>query len=306
MKIGNVEVEETFAEAFPMYASRILITARDKEWCLTAARAATGFASSIIMSPAEAGIERLLSESETPDGRPGVLIHIYQRSVPEVQMQVLARIGQCVLTCATTAVFDGLPDVKRKIGMGKAVAKFGDGFEKKEKIYGRSMWRVPVMEGEFLIEDKVGIGKGVAGGNIIILAESHDAGLEAAMKAVEAAGSKARDIVLPFPGGIVRSGSKVGSLKYPKFIATTNHLLCPTLREKVKDTLIPPGVRSVFEIVINGLNVDAVKLATGHAILAAASVDGVVKITSANYGGRLGPYKIYTHEAVKMAKGEPV
>ncbi|RLE54905.1 MAG: formylmethanofuran--tetrahydromethanopterin N-formyltransferase [Candidatus Methanomethylicota archaeon] len=304
MIINGVEVEETFAEAFPMYATRILITAVNEKWALTAAQVATGFATSIIAAPAEAGVEGLVPPDETPDGRPGALIQIYHRSIPELKFQVLSRIGQCVLTCPTTAVFNGLPKAKRFITVGGPLSKFGDGFEVKDEIYGKTMWRIPVMEGEFLIEDKIGIVKAVAGGNLLILAESQSAGLEAAEKAIEAIKNSVKGVVMPFPGGIVRSGSKVGSLKYPKLIATTNHLFCPTLKDKVADTKVPPDVNSVYEIVINGLDAKRVLRAMGVAILAAASVKGVKKITAANYGGKLGKYKLYTTEAVNLVKSE--
>ncbi|MEM0240357.1 MAG: formylmethanofuran--tetrahydromethanopterin N-formyltransferase [Candidatus Nezhaarchaeales archaeon] len=301
-KIGDVEIEDTFAEAFPMYATRLLITAINDKWALTAARVATGFATSIIMSPAEAGLERLVPPEKTPDRRVGALIHIYHRSVPELKLQTIARVGQCILTCPTTALFDGIPRSKRKMHIGEALAKFGDGFEVKDVMYGKTVWRIPVMEGEFIVEDAVGVVKAVAGGNFFILASSHEAALEAAEKAVEEISSKCRNVVLPFPGGIVRSGSKVGSLKYPKLTATTNHLYCPTIRDKVPDTRIPEGVRSVMEIVINGLDVESVTKAVGVGVMAACSVRGVVKITAGNYGGKLGPYKIYLKDAVELAK----
>jgi len=301
-KIGEVEVEDTFAEAFPMAGTRILITAATKEWALTAAQVSTGFASSIIMSPAEAGIERFVEPNKTPDGRPGILIHIYHRSVPELKFQVLARLGQCILTCPTTAVFDGLPETKRKMNIGSAVGKFGDGFETVETIYNRKMVRIPVMQGWFLVENTLGAVKAVAGGNIIVMGEDEQSTLEGATKAVEAIKTHAKKVVMPFPGGIVRSGSKVGSLKYPKLPATTNHPFCPTIKDKVPDSKVPPGVGSILEIVINGLNAEAVKLAQGIGILAAAEVKGVKKITAVNFGGKLGPYKINNKDAVEAAK----
>lgn len=301
-KIGEVEIEDTFAEAFPMYATRLLVTALNEKWALTAARVATGFATSIIMSPAEAGLERLVPPDKTPDNRIGALIHIYHRSVPELKLQTIARVGQCILTCPTTALFDGIPKSKRKMHIGEALAKFGDGYEVKDTMYGKIVWRIPVMEGEFVVEDTVGVVKAVAGGNFFILASNREAALEAAEKAVEEISNRCRNVVLPFPGGIVRSGSKVGSLKYPKLIATTNHLYCPTIRDKVPDTKIPEGVRSVMEIVINGLDLESVMKAVGIGVMAACSVKGVVKITAGNYGGKLGPYKINLKEAVELAK----
>jgi len=302
VKLGNVIIEDTFAEAFPMYATRIVITAINRKWALIAAREATGFATSIIACPGEAGIETLLSPKITPDKRVGAAIQIYHSDPASLKLTTIMRIGQTVLTCATTAAFDGLPKVKRRMSVGRALAKFGDGFEKEDVIGGRKVWRIPVMEGEFIIEDSFGVVKGVAGGNILILAKSHEAGLKAAEKAVEAIHKYAKRVITPFPGGIVRSGSKVGSLKYPKLRATTNHLYCPTLKDVVKETRLPPEVNSVFEIVINGLRKEDVLMAMGVAIKAAASVPGVVKIDAGNYGGKLGPYHLHLREALEITK----
>ncbi len=220
MIVNRVEVEDTFAEAFPMYACRLLITAASRRWALTAALEAVGFATSIIMCPAEGGVECFVSSNATPDGRPGVIVQLYHRTIPELKLQLLSRVGQCVLTCPTTALFDALPKAKRRMRLGSSLAKFGDGFEYKREDYGRTMWHIPVMEGEFLVEDTVGVVKGVAGGNVIILSESLEAGLRAAEEAVRAIRRHVRGVITPFPGGIVRSGSKVGSLKYPKLRAT--------------------------------------------------------------------------------------
>jgi formylmethanofuran--tetrahydromethanopterin N-formyltransferase len=301
-KVNGVDVEDTFAEAFPMVGTRILITAKDERWALTAAQVATGFASSIIMSPAEAGVERLVPPSETPDGRPGALIHIYHRSVPELKFQVLARVGQCILTCPTARAFDGIPNAKRKMHVGSALGKFGDGFESVEELGGRKVYKIPVMQGWFYVEDTLGVVKAVAGGNLLVLGEDEDAALEGATRAVEAVKRYCRGVVMPFPGGIVRSGSKVGSLKYPKLPASTNHLYCPTIRDKVPDSKVPPGVSSVLEIVINGLNFNLVKVAQGVGVLAACEAKGVKMVTAANFGGGLGPYKIFHREAVEAAR----
>ncbi|RLE56153.1 MAG: formylmethanofuran--tetrahydromethanopterin N-formyltransferase [Thermoprotei archaeon] len=295
------KLEDSFAEAFPMYGTRLLITARDRKWALTAARCATGFATSIIACPAEAGIEKLVSPKSTPDGRPGVYIQIYHRSIPELKVQVLARVGQTVLTCPTTALFDGLPKVRRRLRIGQSIAKFGDGYEVKDAMYGRTVWRIPVMEGEFIVEDSVGVVSGVAGGNIVILARDLDSGLRAATEAVRAIRRLCPYVICPFPGGIVRSGSKVGSNRYPKLPASTNHPYCPTLRGKVPDTKVPPNVNCVYEIVINGLKEEYVKLAMGVGAIAAAKVNGVIKITSVNFGGKLGRYRIPLLESFDYA-----
>jgi formylmethanofuran--tetrahydromethanopterin N-formyltransferase len=300
MEFNGVEIEETFAEAFPMVVGRILVTAASPNWAMTAGEAATGFASSIIMSPAEAAVEGSVAPSErTPDGRPGVFIQIWHRSRRELKLQMLTRIGQCILTCPTTAAFDALPDAVRRLKIGLALRKFGDGFQKRDKLGDRSVWRIPVMEGEFIIEDKFGVKRGVAGGNFIIMANSQATALEAAEKAVQAMGA-VEGVVLPFPGGICRSGSKVGSIKY-KLPASTNHPFCPTLKTSISDSKIPGTVQSVYELVFNGLDTEIVKKATGVGIAAAAKTPGVVKITAVNFGGKLGPYQIQLADALKSA-----
>ena len=300
MQFNGVEVEETFAEAFPMVVGRILVTAANPNWAMIAGKTATGFASSIIMSPAEAAIEGgTVPPERTPDGRPGVFIQMWHRSRRELKVQMIARIGQCILTCPTTAAFDALPDAVRRLKVGLALRKFGDGFQKRDKLGDRNVWRIPVMEGEFLIEDRFGVKKGVAGGNFIIMADSQPSALEAAEKAVEAMVA-VEGVVLPFPGGICRSGSKVGSMKY-KLPASTNHPFCPTLRTSISDSKVPATVQSVYELVFNGLDEEIVKKATGVGIVAAAKTPGVVKITAVNFGGKLGPYQIQLVDALKSA-----
>ena len=300
MQFSGVEVEETFAEAFPMVVGRILVTAANPSWAMTAGKTATGFASSIIMSPAEAAVEGCTVLPErTPDGRPGVYVQVWHRSRRELKVQMIMRIGQCILTCPTTAAFDALPDAVRKLKIGLALRKFGDGFQKRDKLGDRNVWRIPVMEGEFIIEDKFGVKKGVAGGNFIIMANSQAAALSAAEEAVHAMAA-VEGVVLPFPGGICRSGSKVGSVKY-KLPASTNHPFCPTLRSSISDSKVPGNVQSIYELVFNGLNTESVEKATGVGVAAAARTPGVVKITAVNFGGKLGPYQIRLVDALKSA-----
>lgn len=294
--VNSVEIEDTFSEAFPMWFCRIMITAVDEKWALTAAQAATGFASSIIASPAEAAIEKTVPPGETPDKRPGCIIQIYHRYRTNLRAQMTARLGQCVLTCPTTAAFNALPETKRRAKIGKSLSQFGDGYAERAVIYGREVWRIPVMEGEFIVEETFGLKKGVAGGMFLILAKESGAGLRAAEEAAKAART-VEGVALPFPGGVCRSGSKVGSRKY-KLGASTNDPFCPTLRGKIEGSLVPEGVESVYEIVINGINQDRVREAMSRGIKAATQVEGVVKITSSNYGGKLGPYKIRLRELV--------
>jgi len=298
--MGHIlKISDTFAEMFPMWVGRVLITAENEEWALTAAKVTTGFASSILMSPAEAGIEGTLPPDKTPDGRLGTLIQIYHQTRPDLKQQMILRIGQCVMTCPTTAAFDALTDAKRRLKVGRSLRFFGDGFQKRDTLYERKVWRIPVMEGEFIVEDRFGAQRAVAGGNFLILAENQKAGLHAAAESVNAVNQKAEKVILPFPGGVCRSGSKAGSLKY-KLKASTFHQFCPRLKKLVPDTQVPDDVNSVYEIVINGLNLDAVKRAMAEGIKAAVKVPGVVKISAGNYGGKLGPYRAYLKEVLKL------
>ncbi|HIE14990.1 TPA: formylmethanofuran--tetrahydromethanopterin N-formyltransferase, partial [Candidatus Bathyarchaeota archaeon] len=184
-KYDKAEIEDTFAELFSMWAGRILITAESEKWALIAATVATGFASSIIGSPAEAGIEGTVPPEETPDGRPGVLIQIYNTTRTELKGQMIARIGQCIMTCPTTAAYDALPSAKRRLKIGRGLRLFGDGFQRRDEVAGRKVWRIPVMEGEFIVEETFGAKKAIAGGNFLILSRDVKSGLKAAEAAVE-------------------------------------------------------------------------------------------------------------------------
>lgn len=298
-RVNNVEIEDTFAEMFPMWASRIVITADNEKWALTAARTATGFAASIIMSPAEAGIEGMMPPNKTPDKRIGALIQIYHTTRRELKNQMGLRLGQCVMTCPTTAAFNALPKAKRKLKVGRSLRLFGDGFQKKDVVAGRNVWRIPIMEGEFTVEDSFGVMKSIAGGNFLILAESQKAGLEASEKAVNTITQNVKGVIMPFPGGICRSGSKSGSMKY-KLKASTNHPFCPKLKKIIPDSQIPENVNNVYEIVINGLNSKVVEKAMGEGIKAAVKTPGVVKISAGNYGGKLGPFRAYLKEVLQL------
>jgi len=284
-----------------MTAARLVVTAESAAWALEAARASTGYAASVIGCDAEAGLERELSSNETPDGRPGVSLLFFAFSRDALQKALVNRVAQCVLTCPTTAVFNGLSiDPARSIRLGGNLRFFGDGWQISKLLDDRRFWRVPVMDGEFLCEDVFGTAKGVAGGNLIILAESQSAGLRAAELAVAAARA-VPGVLLPFPGGVVRSGSKVGS-KYKALKASTNEAYCPTLRGVVKSEL-PDGVNAVYELVIDGLDLAAVERATWEAMLAASRALGVRQFTAGNYGGKLGPFHIHLRQLIE---GKPV
>ena len=277
-----------------MSAVRLIVTAFNERWVMAAANAATGFASSVIGCDVEAGIERVVPASETPDGRPGISLLMFGFSREVLQIAAVNRVGQCVLTCPTTACFNGLPITDKNIRVGGNLRFFGDGWQSSKKLEGRRYWRIPVMDGEFLCEDVFGTIKGVAGGNFLMLAETQEAGLHAA-EAAAAAIAKIAGVILPFPGGVVRSGSKVGS-QYKKLKASTNDAYCPTLRGLVKSAL-PEGVNAVYELVFDGLDFESVQEATRVGVLAAC-IPGVKKITAGNYGGKLGPHHIRLHEVL--------
>lgn len=290
MEIRGVRIEDTFAEAFGMRGSRVIITARTEGWARQAALEMTGFATSVIACKCEAGIERVLSPDESPDGRPGVSVLLFTMDSDSLPKRLVERIGQTVLTCATTACFDGLPEAAERMLIGKSLRVFGDGFQVSKLIGGVRYWRIPVMEGEFLIQEDFGKVCGVGGGNFLILGQSGDAALDAAEAAV-AAMSALPGVILPFPGGIVRSGSKVGARRYKGMIATTNDAYAPTLRG-ITDTALPDTVNAVLEIVLDGVSARAIALAM-RAGIDAACRPGVVAITAGNYGGKLGPHHFY-------------
>src|SRR5438132_4507811 len=293
MQVNGVAIEDTFAEAFPMTAARLIVTAATPAWAQTAGRTATGYAASVIGCDAEAGIEAELSPEETPDGRPGVSLLLFAFNREALQKALVNRVGQCVLTCPTTACYNGLSVTKEKrIRVGGNLRFFGDGYQFSKKLDGRRYWRLPVMDGEFTCEDFFGTTKGVAGGNFLILAESQAAALAAAEAAV-AAMRRLPGVILPFPGGVVRSGSKVGS-RYKKLRASTNDAFCPTLRGLVNSAL-PDGVNAVYEIVMDGLDLPAMEEATRVGIRAAC-LPGVIGISAGNYGGSLGPYHLHLHK----------
>lgn len=299
MLIRGVFIEDTFAEAFTMRVARIVITARSPRWVRAAALKLTGFATSVIGCKVEAGIERELAPGDTPDGRPGASVLLMTMGKDDLGKRLIERIGQTVLTCPTTACYDGLADAPDRVGVGSALRFFGDGFQASKVIGGDRFWRIPVMEGEFLVQEKFGMLKGVGGGNFLILARTADAALAAAEAAADALGSQP-GVILPFPGGVVRSGSKVGSRRSKTMIASTNDAFCPTLRA-VTDTVLPPEVNSVLELVINGTDAAAVAAAMRIGIDAACR-DGVVAISAGNYGGKLGPHHFHLRKIMNGGK----
>jgi formylmethanofuran--tetrahydromethanopterin N-formyltransferase len=292
MEINGVQIEDTFAEGFPIKMARVLITAVTEHWALEAAREATGFGTSVIGCSAEAGIECIVDGSQTPDGRPGVNILICNMGYKNLENSLLYRLGQCVMTAPTTAAFSGMPEAEKQFDTGKKESWYGDGYQKQVEMFGRNVWKIPLMSGDFIIEQNFGAIDGIAGGNFLILGQNQMAALTAAEAAVNAI-SKLPGSITPFPGGVVASGSKVGS-KYKFLKASTNTAFCTSLREDGVCTLAE-DVTSVFEIVINGVSKEAISAAMKAGINAACHVPGVIKISAANYEGKLGIHQFPLH-----------
>jgi formylmethanofuran--tetrahydromethanopterin N-formyltransferase len=291
----GVRIVDTFAEAFTMRAARVVITAQSASWARTAALSMTGFATSVIGCKVEAGIEAELLPTETLDQRPGVSVLLFGLDAEGLQKQLVDRVGQTVLTCPTTACFDGLPDGTERVTVGGQLRHFGDRFQSSKFLDGNRFWRIPVMEGEFLVQETFGVQKAIGGGNFLILAADQRAALAAAEAAVEAM-RRLRNVVLPFPGGIVRAGSKVGARKYKTMMASTNDAYCPTLRGRDGvETSVPDDANSVLEIVVNGLDRAAIEAALRVGVDAACR-PGVVEISAGNYGGKLGKHHFRLHD----------
>jgi len=298
MKINGVHIDDTFAEAFPMKATRIIITAMNLKWAYRAANAIRGFASSVIACGIEADIERELKPSETPDGRPGISLMIFAMSTKDLEKHIPTRVGQSVMTTATTACYSGL-DSDQKVSLGKSLRFFGDGYQISKVVNGKRFWRIPVMHGEFICEETTGITKDIGGGNFLVLAKTARHGLTACEKAVEEI-QKVSGVITAFPGGIVGSGSKVGS-KYDFLSASTNEAYCPTLKGQVKSEL-DDEIGSVLEIVIDGLDEESINEAMRVGIRAACSYGpskGIFRISAGNYGGNLGPHLFHLRKLLK-------
>ena len=293
MEINGVFIDDTYAEAFPAWISLVAITAANRYLAHEAAEEATGFASSVIGSGAEAGIDYNISPENSPDGRPGVMILLAHPNKKQLKDQIVERLAECVLTAPTTAVFSGLPDAPEKLPI--KLHYFGDGWEYQKKVRDRNVWAIPIMGGEFIIEEEIGVVRGIAGGNFMIMGTEQMTALTAAQAAAEVV-SDVEGAATSFPIGVIAAGSKIGSKKYKFMKASTNDAFCPTLKGKNPNSLVPEGVKAIFEIVIDGISEDAVRRAMAGGIRAACNMPGIIRITAGNYGGTLGPYKFGLHE----------
>jgi formylmethanofuran--tetrahydromethanopterin N-formyltransferase len=296
MKVNGIEIDDTFAEAFGMSGTGVIITADTAHWARTAATVMSGFGTSVIGCGAEVGIDRELKPEETPDGRPGVRVLLFGFSPDAAATQLRNRVGQCVLTSPGSACYAGV-EAKQRIGLGKGPRFFGDGFQTAKRLGKSRYWRVPVMDGEFVVEETTGVvTDAVGGGNVLILGNER-AGLLQTAEAAVAAIAEVPDVITPFPGGIVRSGSKVGA-KYKGMIASTNDAFCPTLRGRV-DSQVGPDTVAVLEIVIDGLSSQSVADAMRAGLKTITSIGaakGVTRVSAGNYGGKLGQHHYHLRE----------
>ncbi len=292
MELNGTRILDTFAEAFPIWLSRVIITAETAEWAYKAAVEATGFATSKIYCPCEAGIERTLTRDETPDGREGIAILICAEK-KQMRSNVADRISQCILPAPTASAFDGLPGAASRFYT--RMHYFGDRYEERCTVGGRTCWKIPVMEGEYVGEERFGTVKGIAGGNFLVMGSNWRSaltGAEAAMKAI--AGMP--DVITSFAGGIVGSGSKVGCANYRfPMPASTSHRWCPGLKGRIPDSLVPEGVASVYEIVLNGIDEASVMNAMRSGIRAATETGEVMYIGASNFEGKLGQHRLSLH-----------
>lgn len=296
MEINGVLIDDTFAEAFPIKMARVQITAVTERWAQEAAREATGFGTSVIGCPAEAGIECFVDGRETVDGRPGVNILICNMGLKNLENSLLMRLGQCVLTAPTAAAYSGMDDAETQFDTGRKLSFFGDGYQKSEERFGRKIWKIPLMSGDFIIENSFGAVEGIAGGNFLIQGQNQMSALTAAEVAIDSI-RKVEGAITPFPGGVVSSGSKVGS-KYKGLKASTNSAFCASLREDGV-CVLAEDVSCVFEIVINGVDREAIESAMRAGIHAACQVPGVLRITAANYEGKLGIHRFHLHHVLE-------
>ncbi|MGV9171113.1 MAG: formylmethanofuran--tetrahydromethanopterin N-formyltransferase [Promethearchaeia archaeon] len=306
MKLNEVEIEDTFSEGFGTYFTRILVTAHDKKRLDTAAQVATGFATSVIHCPCEASVDCYIPADKTPDGRPGIMLMFFVGKKENVDEVLLDRLGQCILTAATTSVFDGFttslnPEKEFSIKTGFKLRFFGDQFEEKVDDFPFPTWKIPCFDGDFYIQESFKVGKGT-GGNFIFFADDKFTALNAASKAGEAIKS-VENVIAPFPGGFVRSGSKVGS-KYSFLSASTNEVFCPSLKEKIDYSELKPEEKAGYEVVLDGATEESVKEAMKAGIKTVTEIPGVTRVTAGNYGGKLGKFQCQLHEILAGEKIE--
>lgn len=293
---NQVEIQDTYAEAFRSIYAEVLITARDRFWLDQAVNACTGHASSTIMCDCEAGLDHYVDPADTPDGRIGAVVQFHvprflKNRERHLEKVLLARLSQNILTCPTATVYDHLQS-DTYFKLGKKIAYFGDGHQFRDNRNGLPVWVIPIMGGEFVLSRRFGYKDGIMGGNLWFMGEDQEYAIDAALQAAKAADSTL-GVVTTFPGGVAASASKAGS-KYSFLFASTYEKFCPTLKEKLGEKSgVPAGVNSIMEIIINGRDLETVAKATYNALDATNSLPGLKLITAGNYGGRLGKSFIY-------------
>jgi len=302
--MGKASIEETFAEAFTGIFCRVIVTADDEETLRKAAEDSTA-APSVVIGRTEGGVEKYLTTKETPDKRVGAILQFwgeinpnktFEQSLKKFENELSYRIRQDILVKPFTAVYDALPKSEGKLDMMETVGHCGDGYEWVEKRHGKEVIVVPLMVPDFIIERYLGYGRGVMGGNFWVMCTTKQALKQVGEKAL-AAVHKVEGVVTPFD--VCSAGSKPET-HFPKIGPTTNHLYCPSLKERLgKESRVPKGVGYIAEIVFDGTSLEAVKKATKAGIEAVLSLDGVIKVSAGNYGGKLGEYKIPLMELFK-------
>jgi formylmethanofuran--tetrahydromethanopterin N-formyltransferase len=297
----RVEVEDTYAEAFDGLYFRILVTTDDRAVTRRAAEDAVA-TPSIVIGRVEGGIEKYVDKTKTPDKRRGAILQFWSaidekrplsETVERFYKEFSYRVRQDVLVKPFTSVFDACQDPIGRIDAMDRIGHCGDGFERMENLFGREMITVPIMVPNFHIERYLGYGRGVTGGNFWYMCSNKRAVMKAGHRVLRAVNT-VEGAITPF--GICSAGSKAET-KFPQIGPTTNHPYCPSLKRQLGTiSKVPKGVRYIPEIVINGPSLEVVKKAMMAGIREASGVEGVVKISAGNYGGKLGKYRIHLKE----------
>ena len=298
-----MEIVDTYCEAFEGLVVQLMVTAQDAEFLTRAVNAFTALPSTVF-GDAEGGIVRWLTEKESFDGRLGAIVQLWvtgtgKKATAKFYDQLGRRVRQGILIVPTTAVFDYYPGITElKFNMMNNVGHCGDGYEWKVEKFNRKLINIPIMMGyDFTIEENISYAKGVMGGNLWLFCDSIESGIKIGRKAVKIL-AELDNVCTTFD--VCSAGSKPvpPDAKYPEIGPSTNHPFCPSLKDKLssEEFQVPAEVKSIPEIIFNGINLNDVKLAMQKTIEGISDIDGLLKISAGNYGGILGKYKIYLRE----------
>lgn len=294
----GVNFEDTYCEAFDGLFVRILITADDPKRLKRAAYDSTALPC-CVFGESEGGIEKFVGKTDTPDGRAGAIVQYWvplgKDCLKQLEYEVAKRIRQGVLVVPTTTVFNML-DSPDTIDTMHSIGHCGDDYERVEQYLGRQVINIPVMMGSFKIEKKLGYAEGVMGGNLWFYCDSEKTALKVLDRAEEAV-KEVEGVVLSFREGC-SAGSKAGG-KFEHIGPSTNHLYCPTLKDKLEESKVPDNVGSIPEIVFNGGSLEQVSQAMKAAAGEVSKVKGIISLSAGNYGGKLGRHKIYLKDLLK-------